>query len=371
MTERRPGSEDVAPPRGGLARRLALGAVVSSLSVLVALLLAEGALRLSGVVTDRGGVYTVTTRQFDEVPGIFGPGQDATVHSNPQLPYSVSVNELGFRGDPLPPSQPGGRRILFAGDSFVFGDFVDDAETLPAQVEARLRAVCGEPITVVNAGLGGSTIRDQAHMIRRGLVLDPDLVVLQFGENDILDLAGPYMWQDLAENRAVKSGFPLGLIYPVVRSSALWNLALRSVALARARRAEADLSAETDEPVDDTEDLMSTEAAVRLRGVYRDHLVQLRDTLELESVPLLMTAFPAHLSVYDLWDSDQLEWLAAMTDSLGIDLVSFLEPLRGDGRDETELYLLPHDGHASPEGYAVAADHLASRIARTGPIGPC
>ena len=54
---------------------------------------------------------------------------------------------------------------------------------------------------VINAGLGGSTIPDQARLIERSVVLAPDLVVVVFSENDLTDLTGPTMWELLAENR--------------------------------------------------------------------------------------------------------------------------------------------------------------------------
>ena len=114
--------------------------------------------------------------------------------------------------EPKPDSE---LRVLIVGDSFVFGDFVEDEETLPAQLEAKLRARCSD-VRVINSGLGGSTITEHVELLYRSLELDPDVVILLFSENDVHDLVGTPMWKQLAQNRAVKSRFPY-------HSSTLWS----------------------------------------------------------------------------------------------------------------------------------------------------
>ena len=347
------------------------------ISLGVGVLLAEGLLRVTGIVTDRGGISTVTTRQFDEVPGIFTPGQEATIYQIGALPYQASTNELGYRGREIERQKELGTfRVLFAGDSFVYGDFVDDEETLPAQLESGLNARCTIPIEVVNAGLGGSTIRDQSEMIDRGRAMDPDLVVLQFSENDVLDLVAPFMWEQLAANREFKSRFPMSIAYRVMRGSAIWNLTLRVRALRQARAAEEALAAEAESAGEAAEteadapppDPMSAAALAEYRAEYARRLDDVRNELGADGIPLLFTVFPAHLSVYELWDSDQLEWLDSVVEELDIETVSYHPAFLEDGRDETQLYLLPHDGHASPEGYALAANVLITRLVESGPL---
>ena len=123
----------------------------------VALVVAEVALRLTGAAPNRGGVFTVTSAEFEQVPGIFGRNQETVVNKIPQIRYGVRIDSLGYRGQDFPRSKPVGEfRILYVGDSFVFGDFVDDEETLPAQAERALR--CSRAVLIINAGVGGSTI---------------------------------------------------------------------------------------------------------------------------------------------------------------------------------------------------------------------
>lgn len=326
------------------------------LATCVGLLASELALRLVGV--GHGGVYTVDAEQFASLPGVFEPNHGVTIREIPELPYWVSIDSLGYRGNELAREKARGEiRILFAGDSFTFGTYVDDEETLPWRLEEALRRHCRAPVRVVNAGLGGSTIPDQIQMIRRGLPLDPDLVVLQFTENDISDLAGTPLWEQLEVNRQAKSGFPLSLVYPWARKTALWQVILRARAIARNRREgvrsedESGASGPTAQEVE------------RLRARYAAELETLRDELFAAGVPLLYVVYPSHLSVYDLWDSDQLAWISGVSWGLAIPTVRLLPALVADGRPDTVLYQLPYDGHPAPEGYEVAAAFLADSVA--------
>jgi len=326
-------------------------------------LLAEVALRLVGA--DRGGVFTAGTLQFRRIPGIFDPGQDALVRTIPELRHQVRIDSLGYRGNDFPRRKAAGEfRIIFLGDSFVFGDYVEDTVSLPAQLETELSNRCTEPVRVINAGIGGSTIRDQFHMMDRAMVLEPDLVILQFSENDVSDLAGPPLWEDLERNRNAKARFPLSLAYPHVRGTALWNLALRARSALRSDRAARALQRPSSypRPVGEAQGINSH------RERYAESLEHFRDSLDARGLPFVYAVFPSHLSVYGLRESDQLDWLDSVIRTLELRSVSFLPALAEDGRSQEELYLLPHDGHASGEGYRIAAHALADSLVKGGAL---
>jgi lysophospholipase L1-like esterase len=348
------------------ARKVALASTVLAGGALAGLIVAEGVLRWTRLGVGPGSVSTVSASEFERVPGIFEPGQDATITQVPQLPYRVMINSLGYRGEDFARAKaPGEFRILFSGDSLVFGDFVDDDETLPAQFQQALTNRCGTSQRVVNAGLGGSSIGEQTRMIERGLTLDPDLVVLQFSENDVQDLAGPSMWDELASNREAKSAFPLSIVYPILRKSALWNLALRTRAVIRLGRVTREFSSgASPDPSGAGAGAPRREDAYRRQ--YRERLAGLSSMLERAGVPFVLAVFPAHMSVYRRWDSDQLEWLDGVIEELGLTAVKFMPSLTADGRSAEELYLLPYDGHPSPEGYRIAAGHLTDALIPMG-----
>ncbi|MBK7905607.1 MAG: hypothetical protein IPJ78_03495 [Gemmatimonadetes bacterium] len=108
--------------------------------------------------------------------------------------FHVRINSLGYRGPEIPREKPPGEyRVVMIGDSFTFGDYVDDHETLPAKLEEALRADCAA-VRAINAGVMNTTIDSHAQMAERALALEPDLVVLTFYENDVDDLRNP-MWR--------------------------------------------------------------------------------------------------------------------------------------------------------------------------------
>ena len=90
-----------------------------------------------------------------------------------------NTDESGIRSNGRP-GPPAGRPVLAVGDSFTFGDEVEDGETWAAQLEEILNK------SVINAGVGAYGI-DQA-FLRAELLLekyDPEVVILSFISDDI------------------------------------------------------------------------------------------------------------------------------------------------------------------------------------------
>ncbi len=344
-------------------RQLLIRCTAVGLGVVVALALAEVGLRLLGLAPP-DGVATVTEAQFQSIPGILLPDQDLVDRRDRRLPHHVTTNALGYRGPGFPlVKRPGEFRILFTGDSFAYGDFVNDDQTLPAQLEQRLNGRCGT-VRVVNAGLDDATIVDEAKMIERGLRVSPDLVVLLFSENDVDDLNRPATWDRLAENRRDKSRFPLSVFYPLLRHTALWNFALqvRATSQARAHPVRIDWTAAG----------RADSTTPRLRNAYRRALAALRNTLAARGIPLVLAVFPSHHAVTQDSVRGQVTWATQAGTATGLPVVDLLSPLVASRLSVATLYLLPYDGHPSARGYEIAAKHLADQLASKGPLaGVC
>jgi lysophospholipase L1-like esterase len=300
---------------------------------------------------------------FRRLPGVLAPDQNFIDRRDRHLPHHVTTNALGYRGGTLALfKQPGEFRILLTGDSFAYGDFVNDEASLPAQLEERLRGICSD-VQVVNAGLDAATITDETEMIGRGLVLTPDLVVLLFSENDVADLSQPSMWARLADNRRAKSRAPFSVVYPLLRRTALWNFVQQALAAWRAhefRQVRASWAAGS----------RADSTPFRLRGTYQRLLLQLRDTLRAQHPPLVLVAYPQHFAIADEGKREQLAWLTRMSSAAGIPTVDLLDPLLASGLPSDSLYLLPYDGHPSPQGYAVSATFLAHQLLERGFLRP-
>ncbi len=330
-----------------IKRILALG-----IGVIIALVASELGLR-SLRLTPTRGLTTVTQREYMRLPGLLSPNLDLVVPD--RVPYRVRTDSLGYRGEPLPRVKPAGeRRVVMIGDSFTFGDMVADEATLPAQLEKSLRQRCG-PIRVINAGVSGTTILGQDTMAERALAIQPDVVVLTYYENDLTDLLHPY-WHILQRNREAKSRFPLSVVYPTLRRTALWHLALgargrmREERYARMRSKASTDSASFDIPWDS------------LREHYTARLHALANSLRERQVEFVFATYPAVDGFGTSARYEKARRIIASADSAGIPTVDLLTGLQDSGKDIEELYFVPVDDHPRPEGYAVAAAQLSNTL---------
>lgn len=101
----------------------------------------------------------------------------------------ASHNSLGFRGPEISLPKPDGvYRIAVLGGSTVYTAFVaDDAAAFPAQLQGLLRGKHGyRAVEVINAGVPGyNSWESLINLVFRVLDLDPDLVVVYFGTNEV------------------------------------------------------------------------------------------------------------------------------------------------------------------------------------------
>jgi len=182
MPELAPPEQKQAPPpraRATLLQKLALS--VGTLAVI--LVLGEVGLRVAGFAKG-------PARFFDPQIGYrFLPNQSRTVLTNDGTPIcKVTFNEEGFRG-PLftGPKPEGTTRIACVGDSFTFGWGVEDDESFPAQLAARIeeRAGAGE-VEVNNFGVPGYNLwNSRQSYLALTRPTEPDVVLIAFYLNDL------------------------------------------------------------------------------------------------------------------------------------------------------------------------------------------
>ncbi len=335
------------PPSGIPSRGAAL-ALLLGLGGGTGLVLAEVGLRVAGFGPDVG-LFTVTEQEFRDIPGMFGPNQHRVEARGSDFQHEVTINNLGYRGTERVPEEAAGEiRILFVGDSFTWGHNVSDGETLPAQLESSLRASCG-PVTVLNAGISGTSILAHEAMVERGMAVEPDLVFLMYHENDIGELIDERMWERLAANRQTKSRFPVSFLYPLVRSSALWQLAQNA-------RRRVQMAGPVEPPhTPPTSSATPDEPVLRARQEYAARLEHVRDLLGRRGVPFGFVAFPHPESVSGGSGGRDYDWVLGVAEDMGIITLDLLPVIRGAGAPVEALFLVPEDYHPSPEGYAVAA----------------
>jgi lysophospholipase L1-like esterase len=136
-------------------------------SLLVALFLAEGAVRLLAPAGKGTGYAPVRTDRRDRRP----------------------INSAGYRDLERALSKPGGvRRAVCIGDSFTWGVSVLFDDAWPQRVERTLSRERGERWEAVNlAEPGLNAVQEASRLASEGLAYEPDVVIVAYVLNDSED----------------------------------------------------------------------------------------------------------------------------------------------------------------------------------------
>jgi lysophospholipase L1-like esterase len=166
-----------------------LGLVVASLAVTLGLI--ESVLRLVPAwsrATTRDERFAFNPYRPDGRLGFtLRPGVRVR-HTDRDFSVMVAVNALGARGPERGSKAPDTARILLLGDSFAFGWGVEQEETFGARLERLLRERVGSVEVLSAAVPGWSTDQQYLYLHVHGLTLDPDLILLAEGENDLEEI---------------------------------------------------------------------------------------------------------------------------------------------------------------------------------------
>lgn len=158
----------------------------------------------------------------------------------PFIEYGLSPdfpghNRLGYRGDDVRVPKPSGTfRIVVYGDSSTYGTTNPYDETYPYYLGEILRGERGYTnAEVVNAGVAGFTSWNSlVDLTLRGVELDPDLVIVYQGGNDVLprevspdcySAISPFLGLDpRRQMRAVPSELSPSALYRLIAISLGW-----------------------------------------------------------------------------------------------------------------------------------------------------
>lgn len=170
--------------------RNALGtALLVAAALVLALALAEAAVRLAGLVpaTDDEPAAQPLDPALRGLPIL---DQEIGQPNVRGIHYGVlhRTNSRGVRGPEYAPEPPpGSYRIVLVGDSFAMGHRVAESDTYAARLERSLdTAGAGVRFEVINAGLSGLSIGPIVDRLERiGLPYHPHLIVYGFSANDI------------------------------------------------------------------------------------------------------------------------------------------------------------------------------------------
>lgn len=177
-------------PRGARLKRALLSLVLFTVSLVVSLAMLEVAAR---ILLGDGPLRIQIYEPHPTLMYIHKPGFEANLlieRYKPVVtePTPVSISSLGLRDQEYGPKREGEYRIFMLGDSYTFGWALPESESIPRQLESRLRARYPErDITVINGGSTGYApwqSRELFHLLYEEL--EPDMVVMQtFQTNDV------------------------------------------------------------------------------------------------------------------------------------------------------------------------------------------
>lgn len=161
--------------------------ILASASVVVALLALEFAVRIArGKLTDTSLLSAEYHSSGSERPRaqydpLLGWVPNLGQREERGATYTILPGNLRSNGRAVEPSGP---PVLVVGDSFAFGEEVDDAETWPAQLEGRIgrRVING---AVFNYGLDQIVLRSELLVERH----EPEVLIVGFIPDDILRCA--------------------------------------------------------------------------------------------------------------------------------------------------------------------------------------
>jgi hypothetical protein len=141
-----------------------------------------------------------------EIPGL--PHEHIPGGRGQIVGKDTEINSLGFRGPEFSPVKAlGTLRVVVLGDSVVFGQGVEEPDTLPAQLSRRLQESLPQPVEVINAGFRGyNLIHYRILLEQRLLSLQPEVLVLVLTEINDLELK-PFQFQPPRATRLSPESF--------------------------------------------------------------------------------------------------------------------------------------------------------------------
>lgn len=267
----------------------------------------------------------------------------------------VTTNSEGFRGPELRDRSDVGFRVLCIGDSFTFGYGVSDSETYPRQLEHLLLEDWRERgPEVLNAGVQGyATYHEMDFLESRGLLLQPDAVVLAVYYNDLVARPdGDYAERYHEELKQAESD----LRHRAPRLHwALHNSAALTLAdlLYRARQHDGG-DEDRQAGGDDTAWRSMAEEFRKFKRLSEEH----------GFFPLVMVIPSRSQLAAGIADSRYPGEVLAIAESLGLEAIDLRPVLRGAIGRGIDPYLA-WDHHHGPEGNRLLAAAVRDRLVRT------
>ncbi len=283
----------------------------------------------------------------------------------------IRINSRGFRGDEFAdhPS-PGRLRVLWLGDSIVFGFGVADDDIVSQRVKRRLEQ-SGIAVDSINTGVPAyNTEQEVTLLAREGISYHPDWVIVGFCWNDINDQLGarvcPSGW--LVSVTAGEGGCGVSFLESP-EGYAIRNLLKRSrfaYAFTESARAVHDRVAPDDHALFRSEVLEGRDTERVVAGWRRVEaaLHRLATLEETNGFRALIVAFPLPLALDRSFPhSEYPSYLRDIAEREGIPLLDLEPSFRKSYQGHDSLFI-PYDAeHPNAAGHDLEAQQIATYLA--------
>lgn len=267
------------------------------------------------------------------------------------------LNSFGFPDKEFASMAPKGDcvHVVFAGDSFTFGDAVDRHRNYFSLVEMwTAREYPDRCIRFFNVAERMTTIDDQSARIQETFdVLRPDIVILGMYQNDLADLLiRGDVQDDVAEADEGEGwwGVRIWNQVPLANSSLVRFLTYQAFSFMITRDIEYDILAQwsvIDDPA-------SGGLADRLTETYRGLFLDLAESLESQGVEFGTVILPSKLDLMAGRYPEEAVF-AGIAEEAGVPYLSVFEAL---DRNRRPYPYQMYDGHLSEAGNTVVAEEV-------------
>jgi hypothetical protein len=314
--------------------------------------------------------------QLGEIPT---PNQQGRKIRPGVFDYTFSHNSLGLRGSKeYSFEKHTDHRILFLGDSFTYGFGVNDDQTFPYLAEKQLLAK-KLSVEVINAGNSGRGTDYELKFFRvLGYKFHPDLTVLCFLSNDFVDNERGQVYRVSPEGEITPKplsdgrGFIKNVLYnlPGYNWLVSWSQAANLVKEAGIKwyLTRTDPKALREGALiiqyPDLQQGYATNENKRLTEIYLKNLIK---SVQKDGSSLLICYLPISAEVEAYRKNGTISHdEAAITEIVkrqGQEINSLTPVFAASGEPLSKLYFIPHDGHWTARGQALAAQYLSEQIA--------
>ena len=314
-----------------------------------------------------GVLITILLLSFAEVIFRFFPSESSSSEDEPIIdfiepdkellwrlkPYStgpLKTNELGLRDKPFKKKRD--YTILVLGDSVSWGDQIHDInDPYPQRLEEKLNQVLpGYTVEVVNAGVPGySTFQELAYLKSKGLSLKPDMILIQFCLNDVIE-----RYETVAEYGGNDSF--LG-VETTGKGLLKYSVMAQKVIKWAQKRARANQEYTIKGLTEEKMEPHLTEAWKLTMG----ELKEIFTVAQKNSIPIKLVAAPYRFQLDDPQNSDlPQKRLYQIARSMGVTMIDILPPFSVMRKDLKES-LFHDENHFTYQGHEIAA-HMIARV---------